>query len=203
MMYKITNNYTPNYLREKLAPSARPRTTDPLTLQEYRCRTDRFMSSFFPDATRFWNAMITHFSEMPTINALKSHLNTLFRPCGQSIFDIDDPLGTKYIFQLRLGLSPLRYHKNNHNFEDTSSNICLCETEIEENQHFLLRCPHYTILRATLVAKVIGILTRNNLDQFRNSERVYLYGHHSLSVNDNRNIMLATIEFVKNSNRFS
>ena len=32
---------------------------------------------------------------------------------------IHDPSGLRYLFQLRVGLSPLRYHKKRHNFIDT------------------------------------------------------------------------------------
>ena len=41
------------------------------------------------------------------------------------MFDIHDPTGVRYLFQLRVGLSPLRYHKKRHNFIDTPSNECV------------------------------------------------------------------------------
>ena len=74
MMYKIVNNHTPDYLTEKLPPMGRAQVANPLSLQEYRCRTDRFMHSFFPDGTRSWNTIMSHFPAMPTIQTLRSHL---------------------------------------------------------------------------------------------------------------------------------
>ena len=203
MMYKIVNNHTPEYLTVKLLPMARAPIANPLSLREYRCRTGRFMSSFFPDATRSWNTFMSHFSTMPTIQALKSHLVSLFRPSGKSTFKIHDPLGIRWLFQLRLGLNHLQSHKNNHNFEDTPSSACLCETGIEDTYHYLFRCPLHAVHRATLATKVISILIRNNLNQLGNTVSVYLYGHHSLSDSDNRTIVLATLEFLKNTNRFT
>ena len=37
----------------------------------------------------------------------------------KSIFGVHDPVGLRYLFQLRVRLSPLRSHKSHHNFIDT------------------------------------------------------------------------------------
>ena len=126
IMHKIVNNCTPDYLRNKLSAVARGPVADPLTFRQYRCRSGRFLKSFFPDATKTWNTVMPHFSTMPTFKALKNHFVSFFRPSGKSIFNIHDPLGTRYLFQRRLGLSPLRSHKHSHHFEDTPSNACIC-----------------------------------------------------------------------------
>ena len=201
MMHKILNNRTPSFLREKLSPPSGNPNADPPILREYRCRTDRFKKSFFPDATKSWNAIIPHFSTMPSFIALKSHLLSFFRPKGKSIFNIYDPTGTRHIFQLRVGLSPLRSHKYNHNFKDTPSSLWLCKTGIEDTYHFLFKCPFYASHRAVLAANVIGILIQKSLNHLGNTENLYLYGHHSLSVIDNKSIIMETIKFIKN-NRF-
>ena len=172
MMYKIVNNHTPEYLTVKLPPMGRAQVANPLSLREYRCRTDRFMHSFFPDGTRSWNTIMSHFSAMPTIQTLKSHVLSLFRPGGKSTFKIHDPLGIRWLFQLRLGLSHLRSHKNNHNFDDTSSRACFCETGAGDTYHYLFRCPLYAVHRATLATKVIRILVRNNLNHLGNTVSV-------------------------------
>ena len=66
------------------------------------------MNSFFPDGIKAWNNVIVHFPNMPSINTLKSHILSLIRPEKKSIFNIHDPLGLRYLFHLRVGLSPLR-----------------------------------------------------------------------------------------------
>ena len=56
---------------------------------------------------------------MPLANHLMtSHLlislntiPTFFRPKSKNIFGVHDPLGLRYLFQLRVGLSPLGSHK--------------------------------------------------------------------------------------------
>ena len=79
--------------------------------------------SFFPDAIASWNTFIGHFTNKPTYNILKTHLFSFFRPPKRSIFNIHDPTGIRFLFQLRLGLSPLRSHKRRHEFDDTPSDI--------------------------------------------------------------------------------
>ena len=82
----------------------------------------------------------------------------------QIIFGIHDPAGLRYLFQLKVGLSPLRSHKYRHNFTDTTSDICHCNQGIEDTNYFLFSCPDYAILRGTLAASVINILQKNNLN---------------------------------------
>ena len=161
------------------------------------------MKSFFPDATSSWNIVIRNFPNMPTFITLKKYLFSLFRPKPLNLFGIHDPRGIHYLFQLRMGLSPLKSHKKHYGFIDTPSDICLCTHSIENTSHFLFQCPLYTTQRATLAASVIMILLRYNLNNLGNQERLYLYGHHSINDTDNKAILLATIKYIKETNRFS
>ena len=82
------------------------------------------------------------------------------RPEGRPVYDIHDPTGIHYLFQLRLGLSHLRSHKKRYGFEDTPSDICLCNLGIEDTRHFLLSCPFYTSKREIMVSSVSEILLK-------------------------------------------
>ena len=104
-MYKIVNTYTPSYLRDKLPPQNNPFAQNSYTFKEFRIRTERFRNTFFPDAVKQWNIVISDFAEMPELKTL-------------------------------------------------------------------------------------------------NDVELYLYGHKDLSDDDNRNIILQTINFIKTSNRF-
>ena len=203
-IHKIENNNTPPYLKEKL-PRHR-RTQDDVTqncFYEHCCRTERFAKSFFSDAISSWNIFIEHFTNMPSYNSLKTHLISFFRPKKRSIFSVHDPTGIRFLFQLRLGLSPLKNHKKRHNFADTPSEICLCNIGVENIQHFLFECPFYATKRATLATEVMPILIRNNLNHLANDENLYLYGNASINDNENKAIILATIKYIKDTNRFS
>ena len=60
------------------------------------------------------------------------NINSFFRPITKSIFGIHVPVALRYLFQLRVSLTPLRSHKYRHNFTDTPSDICHCNRGIEQ-----------------------------------------------------------------------
>ena len=118
-LHKIVEEKTPRYLREKLPPNRNVVINLPHVFSDVRCRTDRYRSSFFPNATSTWNNIITHFDSFPSFLKLRSHLISLFRPNSKSTFGVYNPSLLRYLFQLRLGLSKLRAHKKRHNFAET------------------------------------------------------------------------------------
>ena len=142
-IHKIFNNKTLSYLQTIL-----PRRRSPLyrlniadNFHEIRCKSSRYMKSFFPDGIKAWNNVIGHFPNIPSNNIFKGHILSLIRPVKRSIFNIHDPIGLRYLFYLRVGLSPLRSHKNRHGFADTLSDKCVCNHGIENTNHFLFSCP--------------------------------------------------------------
>ena len=202
-IHKIKNNMTPSYLKDKLPPNRRPlyRSTNSHTFHGIRCKTSRYMNSFLPNAINSWNNIITNFQNNPTFTSLKAHILSLIRPKIKSTFGVHE--GLPYLFQLRVNLSPLRSHKRHHNFADTPSEICECNQGVECTRHFLFECPRYANHRATLAVSVIDILQRNNLNHLGNQLELYLYGHPSLNLVDNRQILLSTIKYIKDTKRFS
>ena len=133
----------------------------------------------------------------------KNYISKLIRPIGKSIFGIFDVMGVRYLFQLRLGLSPLRAHKWNHHFRDITSNKCMCNNGIEDTSHFLFNCSLFTTQRLSLLANVGEILHTYNLDHMYNQPSLYLYGDKNISKDDNKRILMSTIRFLKDSKRFS
>ena len=201
-IHQIVNGRTPSYLRDIMPPNRRNLANLPCVFREIKCRTDRYLNSFFPDAISVWNNIISNYEYLPTFGSLKNHLISLIRPISRSTFDIHDSLYLMHLFQLRVGLSILKYHKHRHNFADSTSDICLCKKGVEDTSHFLLFCPLYITHREILTTRVHEILRRNNLDFIANTE-LYLYGHPSFRNVDNQKILAATIEYIKNTNRFS
>ena len=203
-VHKISNDKTPTYLKDKLPTHSMPLFggNERNTFHELICRSNRYMNSFFPDAIASWNIFIKNFDNMPSFDILKDHIISLLRPKTKSIFGIHDPLGIRFLLQLRVSLSPLRSHKRRHNFIDTPSDTCHCNQGIEDTSHFLFSCFSYVIPRATLMSSVIEILRKNNLNQLGNQLQLYLYGHDSISLTDNRTILLSTIRYIKDTKRF-
>ena len=135
-IHKMFNNKTP-YLNDKLPPKCRTLFSGNTrnTFREIICKSNRYMNSFFPDEISSWNIFIKHFDNVPSFEILKQHINTFFRPKSNIIFSIHDPVGLRYLFQLRVSLSPLRSHKFRHNFTDTPSEMCHCNHGIEDTHH--------------------------------------------------------------------
>ena len=200
-IHKIIDGKTPPYLKDELPPNRLPFLLT--VFREIKCRTDRHQNSFFPDAISSWNNIITHFEHFPTYDGLKKHLLSFFRPKSKPIFGLHDPEGLRYLFQLRLGLSHLRSHKKDHKFTDTPSNICLCKQGAEDTYHFILLCSFYTNHRAVLVSTVSDILQKNGVARSGNELQLYLYGHPSINDSNNRKILLSTIKYINETNRFS
>ena len=195
------NNKTPFYLKDKLPPKHKPFLFN--VFRNIKCRTDRYMNSFYPSAISSWNSIISNFEVFPSFENLKEHMLSLFRPKIKSIFGVHGPLVLRHLFQLRVSLSALRSHKNRHNFIDAPHDNCHCNQGAEDSNHFLFSCPSYITQRATLVNSVNEVIRRNNLNHLENQLQLYLYGHHSLNHGDNRLIFMATLEFIKDSQRFS
>ena len=157
-IHKIMNNKTPSYLKD----NHRPFFNIPLfnVFLEIKFKTDRYKNCFFPQAISSWNKIISHFEDIPSLYCLKGHVLSFSPPKNKSIFGVHDPIGLRYLFQLRVSLSPLRSHKGRHNTVDTPSDICHCDQGIENTYHFLFICPTYVTQRATLVTGVNEILLK-------------------------------------------
>ena len=63
------------------------------------------------------------------------------------LFSIHNPVRVKLLTRFSLQLSHLNEQKFRHGFEDTISPMCSSNTEIENNEHFLLRCHFYSSQR--------------------------------------------------------
>ena len=113
-----------------------------------------------------------------------------------------DALELRYPFQLRVNLSHLKSHRSRHNFSDTPSETCECNIGVEDIRHFLLECLFYAIQRVALAVNVINIFKRKNLSHLGNQPELYLYEHPFLDLIDNRQILLSTIKYVKDTTRF-
>ena len=136
---------------------------------------------------------------------LKKNILKIYRPVKKSLFNIHDPNGIKWIFQLRVGLSPLKSHKNAHNFQDTPDDTCRCSLSAETSQHYFLHCPDFIYHRQILFQILNPIMFVNNmhfLDDM-NLVQLLLYGHEKLKRHENHSILNATINFIKTTSRFS
>ena len=61
----------------------------------------------------------------------------------------------------------------------------------------------YVTQRANLLTSVNEILQKNNLNHLGNQLKLYLYGHVYINYVDNRDILVSTLKYIKETRRFS
>ena len=204
--FKIKNNLTPEYLKipipsyREYAINTRSGNQTPLI----DAKRDYYKNSFYPDAIKSWNELDSNLRQETSISRFKSNILKIIRPLKKSIFDIHDPRGIKILYQLRVGLSPLRHHKKCHNFEDTPTDTCRCQADSETTAHFLFICNLYTEVRNNLLQVIIPLFESRSL-VFRNDtlrEKFCLYGHDTFSFDENKAVINATLKYIHDSRRF-
>ena len=111
-LYKIRKHMTPLYLYDNLPPHRRPLyRNNSETYHEIFCNTSRYMNSFFPNTIKSWNGIGNEFQTCTSLGIFKRSIFNLVRPTPKSIYGIHDHSALKCLFQLRVGLSPLKCHK--------------------------------------------------------------------------------------------
>ena len=103
---------------------------------------------------------------------------------------------------LRVELSDLNSHCFKHNFL-CSSPSCLCQTGIENNQHFLLHCPRFTVQRRILLDLVSKSVDVDIISSFSKELcNLLLYVYPTACVLNNCMIIEATLQNIKSTGRF-
>ena len=205
--FKILNGLTPQYLVDPIPVPrrhlfGRHPTND---LYEFSYRNQRFLNSFYPDSVICWNNLGPEIRNIETLSHFKKKLLSIIQPASKSIFKIHDPNGVKFLYQLRVGLSPLKEHKKRHRFLDTPTDICCCGTGIETTEHFLLKCPMFSGPRAKLLSKINPILNSNSEQLIDDPYlvQIILYGNQNFNPFENNSILNATINYILFTERFS
>ena len=116
-----------------------------------------------------------------------------------SIYNIHNPLGVKYLTRLRIGFSYLK----EHNFQDSVDPMCSCSSGIEATIHLFLHSTNFNIQRQTLFDKIAttdtNILTENE-DSIVN---ILLFGKPNSENSVNNALLNAPIKYILPTERFN
>ena len=164
-----------------------------------------FAPSLIIPCVASWNNIGPDLRGAKSLSVFKINIFKIIRPVKKEIFNIHNPTCIRWIFQLRVGLSPLKGHKTRHNFADTPNDTCRCSLNAETTQHFLLECPIFNVHRQELFELVDSILLLNDMHNVgeRIKVNLLLYGHEKLNFYENQAVLKATICFIGKSGRFS
>ena len=203
--YKIHNNMTPANLKNQLPPLRRilygNRNTN--IYHNIFCNKTKYMNSFFPNTIKAWNNIDDEYRSSSSLDMFKNRLLILFRPKFKAVFGIHSLKDLRWLYQLRVGLSPLKSHKRKHGFKDSPSDWCDCKCAPEDTYHFILCCPIYHLERLNLLNTTSNILAANNILNPIFNVYLFLYGEPTINDDDNRKIILSLIQYIKDTNRFS
>ena len=94
-------------------------------------------------------------------------------------------------------------HKCRQKFEDTLNPLCSCSLETESTAYFFPRCRNCTIIRITFMNELNDIYNSITSRQPNELLRTILYGNCKFKDNVNKVNLIATIQFIKNSNKFN
>ena len=160
--------------------------------------------SFFRYSIIEWNKLDINLRNAKSFLKFRNSLLKIGRPMQNSIYNIHDPVGIKYLTRLRLGLSHLNEHKFRHNFQDCLNPLCSCSLEVETTNHYFLHCHYYNDIRKTLLDTVKEI-TNICLSDFSDETLVnlLLYGNSIYSLEENKEVIKASINFILSSQRFA
>ena len=203
--FKIQNNLTPQYLKTPV-PTPRTHLYGTRTgndIPNMKCNKNLYTSSFYPNAVKIWNDVGPELRLSVSLSAFKSEIIKIIRPVRRDVFNIHEPKAMSRLFQLRVGLSPLKHHKKLHKFNDTPTDICLCRMAAETTEHFLIQCDRYTDVRINLFQVINPILVSNGLHLPNDMlVKFLLYGDNTISIDDNKAVLAATLKFILKSTRF-
>ena len=104
--------------------------------------------------------------------------------------------------RLRLSFSHLHEHKFRHGFKDTLNPLCSCSIEAKTTTHYFLRCHFHGSIWATLMNDLEIILIPFSTVCDNNLISLLLYGDDTFDETKNRKILMSTIRFIKDSQRF-
>ena len=81
---------------------------------------------------------------------------------------------------------------------------CSCQAGVEDNEHFLLHCPRFSTQRKTLLDLASNLV---GIDIMRLSSKelctLLLYGNNDFSYLVIRGVIEETIQYIKNTKRFT
>ena len=91
----------------------------------------------------------------------------------------------------------------NHNFLDTPSDKCVTCNRSENLEHFFLFCIRFTEARHTLLNSVHVLYRNFELLQPKLKTKCLLYGDSSLNFATNKSLLQATLQFLRDTERFT
>ena len=184
------NKETPAYLQSllpDLVGDLRPTSRYATNYYNHSARTETFKSSFILSAIDIWN------NSGPEARSISSVVQTM-KFERKHLFYVGKRNVNILHAQLRLGCSKLNSHLFSLHVIDSPA--CICGSNNEDSEHFLLYCPLYDNIRRLLIHDLATIIDNQHL-----STETLLYGNDSYDLQTNIKIFEVVQTFLLDSNR--
>ena len=204
LIYEVFKNESPRYHFNTIPNSneqCQTRHSD--NIPTFFARHDYLKNSFFPSAITEWNKLDCFVKNADSFHVFKKHILNFVRPLPNSIFNIHNPLGIKYLTRLRIGFSHLKEHQFRPNFQDSVDAMCSCGSATETTKHFLLHCPNFHLQRQTLFDKIATIDSNILTENEESIVNTLLFGKLNSENSFNKAILNASIDFILSTERFN
>ena len=194
LLYKVFSTCQLSYIYDQRWPN-RSSSRHVNSFNTVSCKSEYFKNSLILNVINKWNKLDPDIRSSTLYNLLRNALLKFIRPAQRKTFNINDSVVVKLLTRLRLGFSRLCEHK----FRNP---LCPCSIETETTVHYFLRCHLYNANRSDLMNELNEIdssFSTLNENKFIN---LILYGSHKFDGKKNHNILMSTIKFIKDSQRF-
>lgn len=150
MFHCKTPEYLSNILETQTSKDGTQNTRSNNSIREIFARTKLYYESFFPITIRLWNTLPIEIQNNPSLNNFKKYLNrsNINIP---DYYNFGSRKGQILHSQLRLECSALKLYMFRRNI--CPSPLCTCGS-IESNDHYLLYCPNYNVIRSETINKL-------------------------------------------------
>ena len=196
---KKLNGLAPKYLFDIYLVSKNwhysTRNQSKLELSQFFTRTKSFINSFFRYCIKDWNKLDTEIKNLPSLSTFKKALLVFCKTEENLLFNVHNPIVVKYLSRLILNFSHLNEHKFHHNFSDTVTTLCFCNTETETTSHYLLHHHLFSEQRTKLLENLKNL--DNTLLNHCDDEllQIFVYGSHKFSSSINNKILSQLLSF--------
>ena len=113
------------------------------------------------------------------------------------VHNIQNYISSKLLTRLTLVLSHLIEHRFDHSFQNCISPLCNCSLEVESTAHFFLHCHYYHNISPTR-SKDTNLLKLSE----EQLTKALLYGFSQCDQNQNRDILISSMDYIIESKRF-
>ena len=206
MFCKIYKDRSPfnlfKVMPEKISSCPR-RNADGIPL--IKIKLNFFKSTFFPSAIIEWNKLDPTIRNVESFGIFKSNILKFIRINkfhSKKFFNCYNHKGIRLMTRIRLGLSHLREHKFNQNFQICINSLCSCGMDIESTSHFFLHGPLFDDKRIALLS-TLSKIDWNLIETNESSlTETLLFGNLLFDLKKNSLILNESIDYILSTERF-